>query len=183
MPRSWLLGCFSDRGGQAGNFLLAQQQVAGYLCAHQQPLQSLCLLHRSFGTPAVPLKQLVKDLQPLFESKDVKARDKVKEIVVSDRRPPTKPCSCPTTQAWCSAGVQRLCWRFVCKTGHPCSCIPSFTRLHVQAPSESHPDTVTGSSTVTPVQTAVGLRAVAVCTPARLRWLAGWALTPSKQPC
>jgi hypothetical protein len=37
---------------------------------------------RSFGTPAVPVKQLIKDLQPLFESKDVKARDKVKEIVV-----------------------------------------------------------------------------------------------------
>jgi hypothetical protein len=32
--------------------------------------------------PTVPVKLLVKDLQPLFESKDVKARDKVKEIVV-----------------------------------------------------------------------------------------------------
>lgn len=31
----------------------------------------------------MPVKQLIKDLQPLFESKDVKARDKVKEIVVS----------------------------------------------------------------------------------------------------
>jgi len=37
----------------------------------------------SFGTPTVPVKQLIKELQPLFESKDVKARDKVKEIVVS----------------------------------------------------------------------------------------------------
>lgn len=40
-------------------------------------------LCRSFGAPTVPVKQLIKDLQPLFESKDVKARDKVKEIVVS----------------------------------------------------------------------------------------------------
>lgn len=32
--------------------------------------------------PTVPVKLLIKDLQPLFESKDVKARDKVKQIVV-----------------------------------------------------------------------------------------------------
>lgn len=32
--------------------------------------------------PTVPVKLLVKDLPSLFESKDVKARDKVKEIVV-----------------------------------------------------------------------------------------------------
>lgn len=38
---------------------------------------------RSFGVPTFPVKQLIKDLQPLFESKDAKARDKVKEIVVS----------------------------------------------------------------------------------------------------
>jgi hypothetical protein len=41
-----------------------------------------CSTCRSFGVPTVPVKVLIKDLQPLFESKDVKARDKVKEIVV-----------------------------------------------------------------------------------------------------
>jgi hypothetical protein len=35
----------------------------------------------------VPVKQLIKDLQPLFESKDVKARDRVKEIVVGSMLP------------------------------------------------------------------------------------------------
>jgi hypothetical protein len=35
--------------------------------------------------PTVPAKQLIKDLPPVFESKDVKARDKVKEIMVRNQ--------------------------------------------------------------------------------------------------
>lgn len=62
-------------------------------------LQSSChvaVVCSSFGTPTVPVKQLIKELQSLFESKDVKARDKVKEIVVS--------CNAVPGAFHCSAG-------------------------------------------------------------------------------
>ncbi len=40
---------------------------------------------RAFGAKVVPANTVLKALPPLFESKDAKARDKVKEIVVGCR--------------------------------------------------------------------------------------------------
>lgn len=63
-----------------GPFRLWQQWGLGVRHAPTPCFAGAC---RSFGVPTVPAKQLIKDLPKLFESKDVKARDKVKEIMVS----------------------------------------------------------------------------------------------------
>lgn len=67
---------------QHGSVRLHHRRSGSGSSSGSEMLCWLLLACRSFGVPTVPVKLLVKDLPSLFESKDVKARDKVKEIVV-----------------------------------------------------------------------------------------------------